>query len=177
MAGQVIGLAGWEAVGAASWSVLMSSRRAKTSRPRRKTPRLFGFLFAWLEERVVCSRDVDLLLPTHRNRWLRPQVEKKLATLNLERPLDADLHARVTRALELFEAVDNGDYQPPPEWPELAPWLSRALAYFVKNGDAIPDHFEDGFEDDHREFVRMGERLGVLLDHFEFWRRRRPGRR
>lgn len=149
------------------------SRPRPRQTARRQNPGLFGFVFAWLEERFVCSREIDLLLPTHRNRWLRPEVEAKLATLSLDRPLEADLHRRATQALELFEAVDAGEYTPPENWPELAPWLSRALAYFVKNGDAIPDHFEDGFEDDHREFVQMGERLGVLLDHFDVWRSRR----
>lgn len=121
-------------------------------------------------------RAVDLLLPTLRNQWLRPQVEEKLATLDRSRPLEADLHRRVSLALALFEAVEAGRYRKPDNWEELSPWLSRALAYFIKNGDAIPDHFEDGFEDDHREFVRLGERLGVMLDHFEAWHRHQSQR-
>lgn len=137
----------------------------------RKNPESFGFIFAWLEERRVCSREIDLLLPIHQNCWLRPQVLEKMATLNLEDPIQADLHRRAEQALDLFEAVHEGKYRPPKNWPELEPWLARALAYFIKTGDAIPDHFADGFEDDHREFVEMGRKLGALLDHFDAWRR------
>lgn len=146
--------------------------KAPERRPaRRKNPESFGFLFAWLEERTVGSREIDLLLPIHQNDWLRPQVLEKMATLNLDDPIQADLHRRVEQALALFEAVHDGRYRPPKNWEELEPWLSRALAYFIKAGDAIPDHFADGFEDDHREFVEMGRRLGALLDHFEAWHR------
>lgn len=155
----------------------MSSRPSShSSRSQRKNSKLFGFVFAWLEEREVCSRAIDLLLPTHRNGWLKPEVEAKLSTLDLRHPVQADLHRRVTQALALLECVESGDYKVPEDWEEMQPWLARALAYFVKNSDAIPDHFEDGFEDDHREFVLMGERLGVLLDHFEAWNRKRKSR-
>ncbi|MBL9137266.1 MAG: hypothetical protein JNK85_15445 [Verrucomicrobiales bacterium] len=153
-----------------------SRSNSPSSRSPRKNPKLFGFVFAWLEEREVCSRAIDLLLPTHRNGWLKPEVEAKLATLDLNHPVQADLHRRVTQALALLEAVESEAYQAPDDWPEMQPWLARALAYFVKNGDAIPDHFEDGFEDDHREFVEMGEKLGVMLDHFEGWWRKRKSR-
>ncbi len=152
----------------------------KSKRQSRKHPEMFGFLVAWLEERTVCLKSIDLVLPVHRNNWLRPQVEEKLASLDLKKPLEADLHYRVTQALELFEAVHSRHYRPPKEWNELEPWLCRAMAYFVQSGDAIPDHFEDGYEDDHREFVALGTRLGALLDHFDAWnrhfgRRRPPG--
>lgn len=152
-------------------------KRPSAGTSRRKNSRLFGFVFAWLEERRVCARAIDLVLPTHRNNWLRPDVDAKLATLDLSHPVQADLHRRVTLAMALFEAVDAGEYRAPEGWSELEPWLARALAYFVQNTDAIPDHFEDGYEDDHREFVELGERLGGLLDHFAlWWQRRRLGR-
>ncbi|MCC7376775.1 MAG: hypothetical protein IT581_19100 [Verrucomicrobiales bacterium] len=150
--------------------------RSGSPRSGRKNPRLFGFVFAWLEEREVCAKAIDLVLPTHRNGWLKPEVQTKLSTLNLDHPVQADLHRRVSQALALLEAVEAGTYRAPDDWHEMQPWLARALAYFVKNGDAIPDHFEDGFEDDHREFVEMGEKLGVLLDHFEAWQRKRKSR-
>lgn len=137
----------------------------------RKHPEIFGFLVAWLEERPVSQQEIDLLLPTHRNGWLRPQIEPKLAYLDLTRPLEADLHHRVVQALELFEAIHSRQFPAPTDWDVLEPWLQRALAYFVKCGDAIPDHFADGYEDDHREFAEMAKRLGVVLDRFELWRR------
>lgn len=138
---------------------------------RRKTPELFGFVVAWLEDRQVSDQEIDLVLPTHRNGWLRPQIEEKLRTLDLGQPIQADLHRRVTQSLLLFEAIDSQRFQAPRDWAVLEPWVKRALAYFVRTGDSIPDHFEDGFEDDHREFVSLGNRLGALLDKFDHWRR------
>lgn len=144
----------------------MPAPKSRSSR-RRKTPEILTFLVARLEERTVSQHDLDLILPTHRNGWLRPQIEGKLSTLDRSHPAQADLHHRVSVALELFEAVHAQTFAAPREWPELEPWIQRALAYFVSNTDAIPDHFADGYEDDHREFLQLGERLGVLLDAFE----------
>ena len=50
----------------------------------------------------------------------------------------------------------------------------RLFAYFVKADDAIPDHFADGFDDDHHEFKQLETQLGEMLDHFSVWRRRHP---
>ncbi len=150
----------------------MDSKRINAAKGR-QNPRMLGFLFAWLEERVVCTKAVDLVMPTLRNEWLRPEVEAKLAAFDLSQPLHADLYRRVRLVLDLVEAIDAGDYRRPANWPDLEPWLHRALAYLVKSGDAIPDHFEDGLEDDHREFIELGDRLGVLLDHFEAWQNHR----
>lgn len=138
----------------------------------RRNPKALGFLFAWLEERVVCTKAVDLVVPSLRNRWLRPEVEAKLATFDQSLPIHADLHRRVTLVMDMLEAIEGGRYRTPDNWPDLEPWLHRAIAYFVKAGDAIPDHFEDGLEDDHREFVELGERLGGMLEHFEIWQKR-----
>lgn len=144
----------------------MAPENLRSSR-RRKTPEVLSFLVARFEERHVRQEDVDLVLPTHRNGWLRPQIEGKLSTLDRSDPVQADLYRRVLIALELFEAVHSKTFDPPREWPELEPWIKRALAYFLSHSDSIPDHFADGFEDDHREFLQLGERLGVLLDAFE----------
>ncbi|MCC6234696.1 MAG: hypothetical protein IT580_18785 [Verrucomicrobiales bacterium] len=154
----------------------MESQASKPS-PGRQNPKLLGFLFAWLEERVVCAKAIDLVIPTLRNRWLRPEVEAKLASLDLSLPLHVDLHRRVTLVMEMLEAIETGKYRTLDNWSEMEPWLHRAIAYFVKAGDAIPDHFEDGLEDDHREFVALGEKLGGMLEHFEAWQeiRRRRG--
>ncbi len=74
---------------------------------------------------------------------------------------------------EECEAIDSGEYSKPEDWAELEPWLQQALAYFVSGQDAIPDHFEDGFEDDHREFTALADRLGPVLDHFSAWQAQR----
>jgi hypothetical protein len=50
----------------------------------------------------------------------------------------------------------------------------RLFAYFVKADDAVPDHFADGFDDDHREFKQLETKLGGVLDLFSVWRRRHP---
>ncbi len=74
---------------------------------------------------------------------------------------------------EECEAIDSGEYSKPEDWAELEPWLQQALAYFVSGQDAIPDHFADGFEDDHREFTALADRLGPVLDHFSAWQAQR----
>jgi hypothetical protein len=150
------------------------AKPAKTGQPApRKTPRIFQFALEYFEQRIVCLKSIELLLPTHRNRWLRPEVEAKLACLDLRNPLHAELDRLVRLSLALLEAVDAGAYRPPRNWAELDPWLRRALAYFVKSQDAIPDHYEDGFEDDHREFRQLEERLAGTLIHFDVWQQHR----
>lgn len=148
-----------------------SPRSSKSS--GRKHPEWFGFLVGWLEERFVCTKAIDLVLPSLLNNWFRPEVEEKLKTLDLSNPVHADLHRRVHLALDLYEAVHKGTYRKPKGWRQIEPRLGRALSYFVSNNEAIPDHFEDGYDDDHREFVILGEQLGPLMDHFEAWRDRR----
>ena len=150
-----------------------SSPAPRKKRAGRKHPAVFGFFVAWLEKRSVCEQTLDLVRPTHLNQWLRPEVEAKLTELDLGKPVHADLHRRVRLALDLYEAVQRGAYGKPRGWREVEPRLGRALSYFVKTHEAIPDHFEDGFDDDHREFVDLGDRLGVLMDHFEVWQRHR----
>ena len=152
----------------------MSTPSSPSSRPRKPTGRKhsewFGFFVAWMEERVVTTRAIDLVLPSLLNNWFRPEVEEKLKTLDLSNPVHADLSRRVQLALDLYEAVHKGLYRKPRGWREIEPRLGRALSYFVSNHEAIPDHFADGFDDDHREFVILGEQLGPLMDHFEAWR-------
>ncbi len=128
---------------------------------------VFDWLAACFETRVVDPQEIDLVWPTHRNKWLRPEVEEKLKQLNLNDPIHRELHHLVTLSLDLFDAVDAGRYQPGKDWPEIEPRLKRALAYFVKSSDAIPDHEPTGFDDDHREFRDLAQRAELLLAHFE----------
>lgn len=141
--------------------------------PSRKIPKLLGFLLSYFEERIVCVKAVELLLPTHRNKWLQPEVEEKLALLDPDNAVHSELARLVRLSLALVEAVDNGTYRKPRGWARMEPWLRRALAYFVKTHDSIPDHYEDGFDDDHREFRSLEDRLAGTLAHFEAWHRHR----
>jgi hypothetical protein len=43
----------------------------------------------------------------------------------------------------------------------------RALAYFVRGVDAIPDHLPHGFDDDMREFKLLAERAATVFGTFE----------
>jgi hypothetical protein len=133
---------------------------------------VFDWLIACFEKREVNLQEIDLVWPTHRNQWLRPEVEAKLKQLNPNDPVHRELHHLVQLSLDLFGAVDAGQYPPGKDWPEIEPRLKRALAYFVKSGDAIPDHEPTGFDDDHREFRDLAQRAELLLAHFDAHRRR-----
>ena len=63
--------------------------------------------------------------------------------------------------------MDGKQFDPGPAWPSIEPQLLRALAYFVREGDAIPDHLPHGYDDDMREFRLLGERASQLFDVFE----------
>ncbi len=143
----------------------------------RKNSRMFHLLFAYFEERTVSVMEIELVLPTARNDWLKPDIDRKLKRLDPKNPIHAELSRLVPISHDLLEAVDRGLYRTGPDWPELEPWLRRSLSYFVKGHDAIPGHFEDGFDDDHREFKVLEKKLGGLLDHFRVWQRRHPPRR
>jgi hypothetical protein len=134
---------------------------------------LLDFLAGCFEKREMHNHEIDLVLPTHRNKWLRPEIEAKLQQLNLNDPIHRELHHLVGLSLDLFDAVDADKYRPGKDWPEIEPRLKRALAYFVRSGDAIPDHEPTGFDDDHREFRDLAQRAELLLAHFEAHRRRR----
>jgi len=77
---------------------------------------LLDFLVACFERREVHSHEIDLVLPTHRNKWLRPEIEAKLQQLNLNDPIHRELHHLVVLSLELFDAVDAGKYKPGNDW-------------------------------------------------------------
>lgn len=143
----------------------MESSSHSSGSPVKRT--VIDLLTAYFEKREVCNRAIDLLLPTHRNNWLRPQVEAKLGLLNLHDPIHRELNHLVSLSLDLFSAVDAGTYQPGPDWSEVEPRLKRALAYFVQGSDAIPDHEPTGFDDDHREFRDLALRAEAVLAHFE----------
>ena len=128
---------------------------------------VLDLLQAFFEVREVDPKEIDLLLPTHRNDWLRPQINTKLQMLNLNDSIHRELQHLVTLAMDLLHSVDTGTYKPGPDWPDIEPRLKRALAYFVKSGDAIPDHLPTGFDDDHREFADLARRAELLLAHFE----------
>src|SRR5262245_20652765 len=147
----------------------MQGRRKHSKEGVKRT--LLDLLASYFETREVGSTEIDLVLPTHRNNWLRPEIEAKLQQLNLHDPVHRELHHLVRLSLDLFTAVDSGQYRPGKDWAEIEPRLKRALAYFVKNGDAIPDHEPTGFDDDHREFRDLAQRAELLLAHFEAFRR------
>jgi hypothetical protein len=129
--------------------------------------RIFADLVAFFEIRTVSAREIDLLKPTHENGWLRPQIEAKLARLHPTCPDHQELRRLVTLAFELLTAVAEGRFHPGPSWPEIEPRLLRALAYLVREGDAIPDHLPEGFDDDMREFRSLAERATDLFGAFE----------
>jgi hypothetical protein len=129
--------------------------------------RVLAELLAYFEVRTVCAREIDLVRPTHNNGWLRPQIEAKLDRLHPHCPDHCELRRLVTLSLDLLSAVDNGRFNPGPDWPQVEPRLLRALAYFVREGDAIPDHLPHGFDDDMREFEALAERAGALFGLFE----------
>ena len=127
---------------------------------------LFDLLAACFERREVHSHEVDLVLPTYRNKWLRPQIEAKLQQLNLNDPIHRELYHLVRLSLELFEAVNAGKYRPGKDWPEIEPRLKRALAYFVKTGDAIPDHETYRLRRRSSGVPRPGAKGGVAAGSF-----------
>lgn len=122
---------------------------------------------AYFEVRNVSTRDIELIRPTHANGWLRPQIQAKLDRLHPNCPDHLELQRLVTLSLELLSAVDAGRFNPGPTWAEVEPRLLRALAYFVQEGDAIPDHLPHGFDDDMREFKGLAERANDLFGVFE----------
>jgi hypothetical protein len=132
-------------------------------------------VLAFFEVRSVTRREIDLLRPTHENGWLRPEIEGKLARLHPTCPDHRELRRLVRLSLDLLEAVDEGRFDPGPAWAQIEPRLLRALAYFVREGDAIPDHLPHGFDDDQREFAELAEQAGVVLTIFEVRHQRQDG--
>src|ERR1700745_380913 len=92
---------------------------------------LLDLLVACFETREVGPTEIDLVLPTHRNKWLRPEIEAKIEQLNLNNPIHRETPYLGGLSLDLFEAVDTGQYRPGRDWPEIELRLKRALAYFV----------------------------------------------
>lgn len=130
-------------------------------------------VLAYFEVRSVTTREIELLRPTHENGWLRPEIEAKLERLHPNCPDHRELQRLVRLSLDLLEAVDAGRFDPGPCWPQIEPRLLRALAYFVRETDAIPDHLPHGFDDDIREFAQLAEQAGTLFTIFEARRRRK----
>jgi hypothetical protein len=128
---------------------------------------LLGRFLAHFEVRKVCAREVALIKPTHRNGWLRPQIEAKLSRLHPECPDHRELRRLVNLSIDLLEAVDEDRFDPGPDWPAVEARLLRALAYLLSEDDAIPDHLPDGFDDDMREFQSLANHAGALLAAFE----------
>ena len=60
---------------------------------------VFDWLTACFETREVDPQEIDLVWPTHRNKWLRPEVEAKLKQLNLNDPIHRELHHLVSLSL------------------------------------------------------------------------------
>jgi hypothetical protein len=134
-------------------------------------------VLAYFEVRTVTSDEIDLVRPTHENGWLRPEIEAKLARLHPACPDHRELGRLVRLSLDLLEAVEQGRFDPGPSWSQVERRLLRALAYFVREGDAIPDHLPHGFDDDMREFAGLAEQAGVVLGGFEARQKREMRRR
>lgn len=124
-------------------------------------------VLSYFEVRSVTASEIALVRPTHDNGWLRPEIEAKLARLHPECPDHQELARLVRLSLDLLEAVDEGRFDPGRMWPKVEPSLLRALAYFVREGDAIPDHLPHGFDDDMREFAEMARGADAILHTFE----------
>ncbi len=153
----------------------MNTGSKKPKAPANRT--FIDLLTSLFESREVHHKEIDLLQATYRNDWLRPEVEAKLTQLNLHDPIHRELDHLVRLCLELFSAVEKGKYRPGKDWAEIEPRLKRALAYFVRGKDAIPDHEPTGFDDDHREFRELAKRAELLLAHFEAHHKMHKGRR
>ncbi len=138
-----------------------------TTRRDTKLGRCLAELLAYFEVRTVTVQEIELIRPTHDNGWLRPQVEAKLASLHPQCPDHRKLRRLAVLSLDLLTAIDEGRFNPGPSWPEIEPRLLRALAYFVRENDAIPDHLPEGFDDDMREFESLAERAEELFGRFE----------
>jgi len=132
---------------------------------------LLGRFLGHFEVRSVCAKEVDLIKPTHRNGWLRPQIEAKLASLHPHCPDHRELSRLVNVSLDLLAAVEAGRFDPGPDWSKLEPRLLRALAYLLSAYDAIPDDLPNGFDDDMREFQDLATHAGALFEIFESWER------
>ncbi|MFO1499104.1 MAG: hypothetical protein U1G07_12040 [Verrucomicrobiota bacterium] len=154
-----------------------SSQGGPSTRGDTKLGRLLAEFLAFFEVRSVSIREIDLLRPTHENGWLRPEIEEKLAQLHPTCPDHLQLRRLVTLSLDLLSSVDAGHFNPGPAWPRVEPRLLRALAYFVRGVDAIPDHLPHGFDDDMREFQELADRASGLFDMFEAVQARDAGQR
>ncbi len=100
---------------------------------------------------------------------MRPQVEVKLASLHPQCPDHRELRRLLALSLDLLTAIDADHFNPGPTWPDIEPHLLRALAYFVRENDAIPDHLPEGFDNDMREFEALAERAEDLFGPFEYF--------
>jgi hypothetical protein len=129
--------------------------------------RMLAQVLAYFEVRTVTSEEVALIRPTYQNGWLRPEIEAKLEQLDPACPDHRRLRRLVTLSLDLLTAVDERRFDPGPAWLEVEPRLLRALAYFIREDDAIPDHLPGGLEDDMREFRDLEERANLLFTVFE----------
>lgn len=137
---------------------------------------LFGLLRG-AEVRKVTDQDLLVIDAMHDNGWLRSEVEARLTQLNPADPQSVEF-ARIARdCVDLFAALDSGRFTPSPEWRSLEGPLYKALAYFLRGADAIPDDQPGGLADDFREFQEFGERAATLLIEFEVWRARDADRR
>jgi hypothetical protein len=130
-------------------------------------------VLAFFERRAVTAGEIDLLRPSLENGWLKLEIEAKLGRLRSDCPDHAELKRLVSASVGLLEAVDTGRFDPGAYWVEIEPRLLRALAYFVREGDAIPDHLPGGFDDDMREFAELAEHADAVFALFEASERRR----
>lgn len=121
------------------------------------------------ERRRVTADDLLVIQAMHRAGWLHQEVENRLAVLDAHHPSAQELGRLCRDCVGLLRAVQEGWFDPGPEWPGIEARLVKALAYFLRGLDAIPDHEPGGLQDDLREFREFAERAADLLTQYEAW--------
>ena len=121
------------------------------------------------ELRRVTVDDLRVVQAMQQAGWLHQEVENRLAALPAQHPLAGELGRLCRDCVGLLRAVHDGRFDPGPEWPGVEARLVKALAYFLRGLDAIPDEEPGGLHDDLREFREFTERAAGLLLRYEAW--------
>lgn len=121
------------------------------------------------ERRRVTADDLLVVQAMQRAGWLHQEMENRLASLDPRHPLVGELSRLCRDCVGLLKAVEDGGFNPGPDWPGVEARLVKALAYFLRGLDAIPDDEPGGLHDDLREFREFSERAAELLLRYEAW--------